>query len=983
MVTIDDFSIADMQYVLREKEDEDIGAHARKLLKRRFMRKFKRSVMADYFYRRLEHKRRQELLSSRPRLHTESGEERHQPLGGEVFTTCGNLSNCSTLSCDELSCYAITDTCDAHFPSNDDELTEACTQSVGGMEFGAEDMKDVEELTEACTESFEGTELGADEMKDVDELTEASLQAFEGMELGIEEMKDLLSILVPRTFEGSVQDLTCETWSDKASIIVQAAFKQRFGHLSKIELRKLKQNPTYLPQEMVRIHSLVADFNEELKIKRSELKTLVDNGSKKRRQASMAIARFQKRCLGDAVPILDRIAAELGQKATKLAHDGNSTYAEPTHGGLLKIANAMRPLLGKNLDGHVLLDCGSGVGTALWTLCQALGVKGIGIECSENRVYSGSAATGPLLKEFKGNKTLQHKVANSYGDLLNLQSLPSCVTVAYQFDEAFPPKLMEKLLDLYLHAPLTLRFIIASKPQKESKYAGIFAKYGLYPLKATIPCSKIVSSESCYFTIYGRRCCDYSDLEVFPPPVEQVKDDMEAPTTIVHAGTSLSPSMEMIMSGDVEAAIRYYADLEVAMEKVMNVARHRKQRDDGPCTAAEAMEHCRRSTCEACEAAFRHVDIDTLYSANVLWLPCQKGLFTAKTLPSGTFVVQYTGKTSPSVIGDRYVLQLSNSCYIDAKGCGIHQFVNHSCDPNCTFTKWLDIQGNSSVSIVTLRVIKANEELTVDYGTSREAFICQCPACKPCNKTALLLGMTNLSDAYISKTIEMKPSLTVKKMCQGMLKMPHVGQQLRDSLRIRALQLLGWRTVTVSLENGDGFATSHLRHHWNRNPLLKTLESMGILLDVIELDYLWMPQGYTFNRFPRSFFEFQLPALADFIRVGGSMLLPAQVSFLDNLMLTKAAWSPFYELRLLDADARARLSPLFAAYQKLQQEVGKKNVDLALSKNDAGNTLLYTTMTRQHLRDASAASATFIKGVALPVCLFQLVRKDTHRRGRR
>jgi hypothetical protein len=42
--------------------------------------------------------------------------------------------------------------------------------------------------------------------------------------------------------------------------------------------------------------------------------------------------------------------------------------------GLINIANAIRPLLGDPLH-HMLMDFGSGVGTTLWTLCNALGTK--------------------------------------------------------------------------------------------------------------------------------------------------------------------------------------------------------------------------------------------------------------------------------------------------------------------------------------------------------------------------------------------------------------------------------------------------------------------------------------------------------------------------------------------------------------------------------------------------------------------------------
>jgi hypothetical protein len=267
--------------------------------------------------------------------------------------------------------------------------------------------------------------------------------------------------------------------------------------------------------------------------------------------------------------IIETIAFKLGRTATELAHDGTSTYAEPTRGGLQKIASALRPILGGNLNSHVLMDCGSGVGTALWTLCQALGIKGLGIEYSTNRVFLGSVQACALLG--KRIKDLQHRVANGYGNLLDLESLPSCITVAYQFDEAFPPDLIKKLIALYVKAPLTLRFIIAAKANAPCSIR-TFAKGGLYPLLPAIPCKKTVSGESSTFTIYGRRCCDYSDLEgkVFPPP-----DNAYENPTVTWDGKliSLPEAVSEVLDGDVEAAIRYYQGLRTDMERLMSVRR--------------------------------------------------------------------------------------------------------------------------------------------------------------------------------------------------------------------------------------------------------------------------------------------------------------------------------------------------------------------------------------------------------------------------
>ena len=49
------------------------------------------------------------------------------------------------------------------------------------------------------------------------------------------------------------------------------------------------------------------------------------------------------------IPIINHMVS-LGREATKRAHDGKSTYAEPTRASLLKIATVLRPLLGADLE---------------------------------------------------------------------------------------------------------------------------------------------------------------------------------------------------------------------------------------------------------------------------------------------------------------------------------------------------------------------------------------------------------------------------------------------------------------------------------------------------------------------------------------------------------------------------------------------------------------------------------------------------------
>ena len=159
-----------------------------------------------------------------------------------------------------------------------------------------------------------------------------------------------------------------------------------------------------------------------------------------------------------------------------------------------------------------MLDCGSGTATLLWILCQALQIKGMGIEYSKNRVITGSVGTCDLLQRYRDEKGFMYKVANTYSNLLDSTSFPSRVTIVYQYNEAYPKQLMKHLTACYANAPLTLRLMISAKSHKHCGYNKIFADAGLYPLTPSIPCKMISSNAGSTFCIYGRRSCNYADL---------------------------------------------------------------------------------------------------------------------------------------------------------------------------------------------------------------------------------------------------------------------------------------------------------------------------------------------------------------------------------------------------------------------------------------------------------------------------------------
>jgi len=301
---------------------------------------------------------------------------------------------------------------------------------------------------------------------------------------------------------------------------------------------------------------------------------------------------------------------------------------------------------------------------------------------------------------------------------------------AYQYDEAFPPGLMEATLQLYKNAPLTFRFVVSARSGRNPAYCQeIFDEAGLYPLQAPIPCKKTGSGEGSSFTIYGRRCCDYSDVGdlVLPPHATTAippTPDLSIPPT------PLPDDVAQILAGNREAFQRYYQALATKTESLMSQKRHQDQKEPRLCTTSQEYAHCGNRTCMECNTAFEHIDIRALYAQPVSWLPGQSGLFSGKDLLQGQYVIEYTGRRSTRSVAGAYVFEVAKGHFLDAKGRGLQQYINHGCDPNCVFQKWNDSRGKARISVYTRRAIRRGDELTVNYGSSREAFDCQCSACR-------------------------------------------------------------------------------------------------------------------------------------------------------------------------------------------------------------------------------------------------------------
>src|SRR6185295_9104792 len=112
-----------------------------------------------------------------------------------------------------------------------------------------------------------------------------------------------------------------------------------------------------------------------------------------------------------------------------------------------------------------------------------------------------------------------------------------------------------------------------------------------------------------------------------------------------------------------------------------------------------------------------------------------KGLFAKEPIPKGACLIEYTGEPVPKelqkTLGGSYLFETGRGKMINGNvKSNTARYINHSCKPNC------EADGPSGrVFILSLRKIKAGEEITYDYGEEYfDDYIkskgCRCVKCK-------------------------------------------------------------------------------------------------------------------------------------------------------------------------------------------------------------------------------------------------------------
>lgn len=98
-------------------------------------------------------------------------------------------------------------------------------------------------------------------------------------------------------------------------------------------------------------------------------------------------------------------------------------------------------------------------------------------------------------------------------------------------------------------------------------------------------------------------------------------------------------------------------------------------------------------------------------------------LWAVSEIPEGKFLMEFVGEIlttkEKATRESEYMMHLFSGFFIDAGKFGNKsRFINHSCDPNAKLEKWW-VEGFPRIGVFSIKPIKPNEEITIDYGHSK------------------------------------------------------------------------------------------------------------------------------------------------------------------------------------------------------------------------------------------------------------------------
>ena len=111
-----------------------------------------------------------------------------------------------------------------------------------------------------------------------------------------------------------------------------------------------------------------------------------------------------------------------------------------------------------------------------------------------------------------------------------------------------------------------------------------------------------------------------------------------------------------------------------------------------------------------------------------------KGIFAVSDIPEEKIILVIEGEVIDGNECERreeeennvYIFWNGDECYIDTNNSQKIKYINHDCDPNC----YVEERDEKSLYLMSLKEIKAGEELAIDYGYEEIYETCNCLACQ-------------------------------------------------------------------------------------------------------------------------------------------------------------------------------------------------------------------------------------------------------------
>ena len=381
----------------------------------------------------------------------------------------------------------------------------------------------------------------------------------------------------------------------------------------------------------------------------------------------------------------------------------------------------------------------------------------VGVKYDANRVFVAAQYFKQMLEEEATNESFNSNTIGLHANIFDLKEMLPSVKVLYMYDEAFPPDLMDYVPCLIKKSP-SLQWVVSFKHGRHSEYEGFLEAEAGLELVDVLACNKQGSGESSRAHLYECR-----------------KQHSSGDHPVLNAAAYF----ELSLAGK----IAYYDHLILSTR--LTLATKRKSHKPDACCGPESWTACSHE-CRTFESFFQHMPRNKLEYHEVDWLDAQLGIFTRNAIQPNTMIIKYMGKSLVSIaeVGDpRFVLRVGTR-FIDAKGRGLQQYVNHHCAPNCALQKWKDRYGQEVVSIVSREPIAANAELFVNYGRCQEPMFgldlgmrCKCSACEDGStnqgsKRKRFLGMT-LQWEYSGRTVNMSVPGYIEKALLEFLHEPN------------------------------------------------------------------------------------------------------------------------------------------------------------------------------------------------------------------